>query len=190
MTKVLSILCCVAAAIAVGFTAGRGAMAPATIGCVDLERVFNECIWLAEAEEQLAKITAVHQKEADRLRAEVELARQDLELLVPGTEQYKKAERAYVQATVDFRAYVEFSGAKLEVERAKTRRNIYDRIAGAAERYAVAHGIGYIITNDSASDLQEGTDRQVVQQLLLRRVVYASSEYDVTDDLITWIKES
>ena len=167
----------------------RPRMPAAVVAHVDLERVFNECVWLDDAESQLTQAAENYQKELDRLRTEVDLARQDIELLIPGTDQYKKAEKAYVHAAVGFQAYVEFSRGRLEKLRVSSRVAIYERIRKAAEAYAVANDVSYIITNDSAATLQEGNDVQVVQQLLLRRVIYATTEFDVTDPLIDWINK-
>lgn len=189
MNKTL-IACCTVVLVALAVGAGRPGMSPAIVTSVDLGRAFNECVWLAEAEHELEREAAAHQQEADRLRAEVDLARQDIELLVPGTEQYKKAEKAYVRAAVEYRAYVAFWEARLEALRASSRMAIFERLVEAAAAYAVANGIGYIITNDSTSDLQDGNDVQIVQQLLLRRVVYASPEFDITDDLVAWINNN
>ncbi|MHC4447124.1 MAG: OmpH/Skp family outer membrane protein [Planctomycetota bacterium] len=167
--------------------AGRPGMGTAVVAHVDLERVFNECILLDKAEEELQQQAGEYQKEVDRLRAEVDLAQQDLEILIPGSEQHKKAEKALIQLVVEYQAYAEFSRASLEQLRAASRMTIFERIREAAEAYAIANNIGYIITNDANSKIQIGPDVQVIQQLLLRRVVYADPEFDVTDDLIDWI---
>ena len=49
--------------------------------------------------------------------------------------------------------------------------------------------VDYILADDSGIDLMEGTDLQVVQQMSLRRLVYANPSYDVTEDLIAWINQ-
>ena len=47
--------------------------------------------------------------------------------------------------------------------------------------------IDFIVTNDSMLPLQDGNDIQIVQQLALRRVVYANPSFDITDELIGWM---
>ena len=164
-------------------------LAPAVVATVDLERVFNECTWRTGAEMELDRRSQEFQKKAEQMREDAELLKQDLDLLLPGTDQYKKAERKYLQSAVEYRAFVEFSNAKLESLRATSRTEIFGKIQESAAAFARANNISFIITNDSVIDLQEGTDRQVIQQLLLRRVVYADPDFDITEDLITWINE-
>ena len=66
---------------------------------------------------------------------------------------------------------------------------MYDEIVLAATEFAEQHNIDFILTDDSIVELRLGTDVQVVQQMSLRRVVYANPEFDITDELIAWINE-
>jgi Skp family chaperone for outer membrane proteins len=128
-------------------------------------------------------------QEREALRQVAEQAKMDLEMLAPGTDKYEKAEDAWTQAVLDYRAAVEFSKAKLDAKRAEARKVIYDAIVVEAAKFAAANGVDYILADDSGIDLMEGTDLQVVQQMSLRRLVYANPSYDVTEDLIAWINQ-
>ncbi len=163
--------------------------APAIIASVDLEKVFNEIDRRAEAETALEALAEQFQQEREGLRQVAEQKRMDMDLLAPGTDKYADAEDAWTQAVLDYRAAVEFSKAKLDAKRAEARAKIYMEIVAEAARYAEAKGIDFILADDSGIDLMEGTDLQVVQQMSLRRLVYAGQANDVTYDLITWINE-
>jgi Skp family chaperone for outer membrane proteins len=162
---------------------------PAIIATVDLEKVFNETDRRAAAEIRLEEIAEEFRVKAGAKRSEEERLKQDLILLVPGTPQYKKAEKKWKQAVLSYRALVEFSKAKLDAKRASFRTEIYQRIIDAVGRFCADQGIDLVLTDDSVIELQEGTDLQIVQQMAVRRVVYASPEFDITDDLIVWINE-
>lgn len=162
---------------------------PPIIATVDFERVFNQCNGRAEAEGDLEQLAETFRKDAEALRDEAELLKQDLELLVPGTDQYEKAENAWKAKVLDYRAMIDFSKAKLDVVRAQARREIFKKIAAAAAEFAAANGIDLILTDDSGIDIQEGTDVQIVQQMLLRRVVFADPMLDVTEPVIEWINQ-
>ena len=84
---------------------------------------------------------------------------------------------------------VEFRKAKLDAVRARARAEIGQQIVKSAATYAAANGIAFIIADDSETNFTQGTDRQIVQQMLLQRIIYASPECDITDDLIAWINE-
>ncbi|MFB3138439.1 MAG: OmpH family outer membrane protein [Phycisphaerales bacterium] len=166
-----------------------GPSRPAIIASVDLEKVFNDIGLRAEAEIELDQLKQRFQEEADALRKEATRLEQDLDLLVRGTPQYQKAEKEYKQVALDFRALVEFNKAKLGARRAEARKEIFDQIVRAAGSFAGAHGIDYILADDSRVNLQEGSELQIVQQISLRRVVYADPAFDITDELIGWINQ-
>jgi Skp family chaperone for outer membrane proteins len=162
---------------------------PATIGSVDLEKVFNEIDRRAEAETALEALAEQFQQRREELRQIAEQKRMDMDLLAPGTDKYADAEDAWTQAVLEYRAAVEFSKAKLDAKRAEARTTIYQEIVDEAAKFAQANGVDFILADDSGIDLMEGTDLQVVQQMSLRRLVYADPANDVTYDLITWINE-
>ncbi len=186
------VLLVVAGLIATSSYAVRPGTTPpptAIITTVDLERIFDEIDRRADAEFELDQLDEGLRDQMETLRQMAARLNQDLALLVPGTEQYEKTEKEYKQAGLDFGAMVEFRKAKLDAARARARAEIYKQIIKSAATYAAANGIAYIIADNSETDFAHGTDRQIVQRMLLQRIVYASPECDITDDLIAWINE-
>ena len=162
---------------------------PPIIAHVDLERVFNEIDRLDQIQGDLEAKLQKYQEQAEALRAEALRLKQDLDLLVLGTEKYEQAEKVWTAAVLDYRATVAFAEAKHDAMRADARRELFGAITRAAGGFADNNEIDFILANDSQLPIQEGRDLQVVQQLALRRVVYASPRFDVTDDLIDWINK-
>jgi Skp family chaperone for outer membrane proteins len=162
---------------------------PAVVAGLDLERVFNEIDRRAEEEAELERLGEQFDQEREALRVRAEQAKLDMDMLVPGTDQYKKAQDTWTQAVLDYSAYVEFTKAKLDAKRAEARTEIYEMIVEEAGKFAAANGVDFILADDSRIDLVEGTDIQVVQQMSLRRVVHANPAFDITDDLIAWINQ-
>ncbi len=62
--------------------------APAIIGSVDLEKVFNEIDHRAEAETALEALAEQFQQKREELRQIAEQKRMDMDLLAPGTDKY------------------------------------------------------------------------------------------------------
>ena len=186
------VLLVVAGLIATSSYAVRSSATPpptAIVTTVDLERIFDQIDRRADAEFELDQLDEALRGQMETLRQVADRLNQDLALLVPGTEQYQKTEKDYKQAALDFVAMVEFRRAKLDAARARARAEIYKQIIKSAATYAAANGIAYIIAEDSETDFAHGTDRQIVQQMLLQRIIYASPECNITDDLIAWINE-
>ncbi len=127
--------------------------------------------------------------EQEAMGQEIQALEADIDLLVEGTPKYEEALKKYLGAAADLRAWVEFKGRKLDAKRAQRRTQVYDEIVLAATEFAEQNNIDFILTDDSILELRPGTDGQVVQQMSLRRVVYANPEFDITDELIEWINQ-
>ena len=162
---------------------------PAVIGFVDLQKVFNLSDKRAEAQAELEALGQELDDQEEAMGQEIQALEADLELLVKGTAKYQEALKKYLGAAADRRAWVEFKAAKLDAKTAQRRTQVYDEIVLAATEFAEQHNIDFILTDDSILELRPGPDVQVVQQMSLRRVVYANPEFDITDELITWINE-
>lgn len=162
---------------------------PAIIATVNLEKVFNNNDGWAQTRIELVELGEDLQAQAEAMRDEADLLKQDLDLLVPGTPKFQKAEKEWKQAILSFRAQVDFTKAKLDAERAKAARENYQQIFDAAQRFCLANGIDFILTDDSGIDLEGANDMQVIQQMSLRQIVYANQTLDVTDDLLAWINK-
>lgn len=162
---------------------------PAVIAFVDLQKVFNDSDKRAEAQAELEALGQELDDKVEALRQEIKTLQANIDLLVPGTPKYKEAEKKLVAAAADHRAWIEFKAAKLDAKTAQRRTQVYDEIVLAATDFAEQHNIDFILTDDSILELRPGSDVQVVQQMSLRRVVYANPEFDITDELIAWINE-
>ena len=160
---------------------------PPVLCSVDLERVFNEIDARTKAEADLADKMKAFEARLQELRAKAERLAEDRDMLVPGTEKFEKAQKELMQSALDYRAMTEFVQFKLDATRAEMRRDLFNMIIAAADEYAKINGIDFIITDDSKLPIQDGTDIQIVQQLALRRIIYANEAYDITDELIDWI---
>jgi len=163
---------------------------PPVIGTVNLERVFNDIQARNQAEDDLQAEIKIFETRQQALRAAAKRHTEDLDMLVPGTDKYDAVQKQQMQSALDYRAMAEFIQYKLDATRATARRKLFDEIIDAASEYAEANGIDFLITNDSKLSIQEGTDIQIVQQLALRRMIYANDAYDITDELIDWINAS
>lgn len=162
---------------------------PAVIGFVDLQKVFNESAGRAEAQAELEELGQRLDDKQEAMSLEIQTLEADIELLVIGTPKYEDALKNLVSAAADIRAWVEFKSRKLDAKRAQRRTQVFDEIALAAVEFAELNSIDFILTDDSNLELRPGNDGQVVQQMSLRRIVYANPEFDITDELIEWINQ-
>jgi Skp family chaperone for outer membrane proteins len=187
MKKLLIVLLAVAVVAPAYALLSSMQLTPPVVATVSLERVFNEIDALDKAQKEVEAAILPYQQSADELRLTAERLREDLDLFVPGTDRYLAAEAKWTQAVVNYQAMRAFIEAKGDALRAEARAKIYKSITDSARAFAENNGIDVVMTNDSSIPLQEGNDMQIIQQLALRRVVYANPGLDVTDQLIAWI---
>jgi Skp family chaperone for outer membrane proteins len=162
---------------------------PLLIAHVDLERVFNECNLRAGGEAELETMRQRFDGQINELKTQVELLRQDVSMFQEGTEKYKAAERKFKEAAISLQAMVEYCKGRLDAARLEARKRILQQILQAAETFAMANNIAYVVSDDSTIDLDQVDEVQLVQRMALRRVLYAHPEFDLTDDLLAWINE-
>ena len=160
---------------------------PPVIATINLERVFNDIQSRNQAETVLQAEIQVYETRRLELRTKAERAKEDLDLLVPGTDKYETVQKQHMQDVLDYSAMGEFIQYKLDATRAEARRQLFNEVIEEAARYARENGIDFIMTDDSSLAIQPGTDVQIVQQLALRRMIYVNEAFDITDALIAWI---
>ena len=165
----------------------RAPTRPTVTAFVDLQRAFNEIDRRADAQAQLKELEVQLDDRVEALKQEAEILLSDLkDLYTPGTDKWEEAKQKAFAAAADHRAWAQYKVLKLDAKTADRRARIYDEIALASIEFAEANNIDFIVTDDSMLELRPGTDVQVVQQMSLRRVLYANPEFDITDELITW----
>jgi Skp family chaperone for outer membrane proteins len=120
----------------------------------------------------------------------IELLRQDLDLYAPGSKQYEETAQTIARRTFKLQAYLDFAVRKLDAEKAKTLRSIYDRIKGVAEEMALEGGYDLVVVDDSIVDLPaELTETETMRQISARRLLYTNSSIEVTEALIERMNE-
>ncbi len=92
--------------------------------------------------------------------------------------------------TVQFAAWQRSTVELVDIEKSLVVQDLYRQVKEAIASLAEAEGYDLVLIDDSQGDLQINPDvqlsreGQVFQQVSLRKVLYASSMVDITDDLI------
>ncbi len=179
----------VAASLAWPRQSGSGGEGPGPVlmASVNVQRVFNECVLKAEAELRLQEVKDAFNRELEALRTQAKALKADLDLLMPGTEKHRETEKKLKDATIAFQAREKFAEARLAEANNRAKGEVLREINQAVADYSRKHGIAYMVNDDST--IAEGDDPRLVQEIALRRVVFADPAFDVTDDVIAWINK-
>ena len=177
------------AVLAVGFTfmagyAARIQIQPAVIAFVDLEKVFNSLESRETSEARMVKMAQDMEAKTSTMREELELLQAELESLEPGSSAMADMNDRVVSVAGRLRAYQKYATLLLEREQANDLRDTYDSIRDSAASYSVKEGIDVVLLNDSIPTIDPSDSARTLQQISARRILYAGSELDITDELI------
>jgi hypothetical protein len=85
---------------------------------------------------------------------------------------------------LEYESFVDYSTYKIQRQKVRDFRDLYERVTASAGDLARANNYDIVFVDDGAGDIAEVQDENVMQELLLRRVLWAGGELDITDMLI------
>ncbi len=132
---------------------------------------------LANFKAEQAKRQQVLKKLAEPLNPQSTIA------LKPGTPEYKAQEKKWEKATVAYRVFIDFTQLRIRSEHALLVEKLYHDITTAIKAYAKAHGIGLVLQQEPM-DTSVATDKALMVEIRSRKVLYASHEINITDQLL------
>ena len=153
------------------------------VATVDLERTFNGLEEWSQAQASEGTLSEQIQQDLDARQDEIEMLEADLEDYPEGSGKYEEAMKKLRMAALEYQGYIQFQKLKQERRSQETIFAIYEKIKTAAAALADAQGYDIILVNDSVVDIPEQTDN-VIQEISSRRVLFARTQMDITDQLI------
>lgn len=157
---------------------------PAVVACVDIEKVFRSLDQLKAAEIKNTALRTELQVRVDAITDEVRAMQEELESFQPGSDAHKAAMNKAVLKAGDLSALQTFSDLKLESERANTVRDAYIKVRESCAVVSKESGIDVVFVDDAIPPINPSNLEGMMQQISGRRMLYASSNLDLTDLLI------
>ncbi len=162
-------------------------LTPAIVACVDLEKVFNGLTANKNADASLKATAEALTAEGNKKAETIKQMEADLADLAEGSARYRELQDSALLEAQKYRAYVEFSRAKIDAERARTIKRIYVDIRTAAQEMGVSNGYDLVLVNDSLAEIPPGTEEEMNRQISARRILFASERIDITKDVIAYM---
>jgi Skp family chaperone for outer membrane proteins len=157
---------------------------PAVIATVDLEVLFNHLDEWKDAIRSLQQLEARQDAEEQERAAAIRRFEEELELFPPGSEKHQQALNQYALAAAELQTFREFRRWKSEVEQSIALRRIYTNVRQAVKLEAAARGCDVVFSNDSLGEIPHGDHVDTMRQIALRRMLYANSDLDITQDVV------
>lgn len=182
----LLLLVCMVVSAGVGALAAARAVPtrPATVGIVNLESVFNQSHLWANRQADLKDLETQLDTELTARRDKVKELEDELTSFVPGSASAVKLQAEVNTAVSEFTAFKQWATLRLEAARAKSLRATYEEIQKSAKAFAQKYGIDIVLVDDSIPGMTPGSSANTVQQISARRVLFATEEFDISDDLL------
>jgi Skp family chaperone for outer membrane proteins len=164
------------------------APAPVSVAVVDLQRLINSLVELADRNKELDIIGADFNAKIDELTVRAKAIEAELKDVIPKDNRQaraaKNAELIELQTQLDARKRV--STSLFDLRRADVIRELYAKASKNVADFAARDGYDIILLDDRSISISEtGSMNSLMQQILAKRVLHAASTIDLTDRMIT-----
>ena len=179
-----------AAALVLSPARGGGATvyaAPDTsIAVVELARLLDGLDERQDLEERLRESIEERRQNLQELSNDLSQARDALEIERRGTPAFREKLREILELEAQARVRRESLEQIISVDKGTTLIDLFRKIQDAAEDIADRNGYDAVLIDDTGMELpQQPTEQVALQTILNRRVLYASGQIDITDEVRT-----
>jgi Skp family chaperone for outer membrane proteins len=162
---------------------------PAVVASVDIERLFEKLEESKYNEAEVRKVAGQLEAERNTMSRELEDMKAELETYKANSPSYQTVYKKMEEKMAQMGAQGQYGKIKVEAESAQRMADMYQRIKDAAKGYAKSNNIDYVLVNDSIPPIEVAGMQGTKQQMALRRFLYATDEFDITDALVVRMNE-
>ena len=162
---------------------------PTDVVTFNIERVTADLTERADAEARLRELVTTIRDESEKRVDAINSLREGLEE-APESEQAEIMEQLD-QLTLEAMSYQRFVEMRIDNERSLMFRDLYLKIQSAVADIATENGYDLVIISDDDREIlvnpnaKNAREFQVREQIELQRVVFSSSQIDITDQIVT-----
>jgi Skp family chaperone for outer membrane proteins len=158
---------------------------PTVVATVNIERLFQNLDERSAADTRLIALAGELDAETQQRQEEIDRLNEELEVYAPGSKQHQELNEQIALKGYQLQAYLDFAKRKLDNEKSQFFRGLYARIKQAVAATAEENGYDVVFVDDSIVDLpQNATEQEMKRQISARRMLYATNQIDITDQLV------
>jgi len=174
------------ALIATAVALGQNAMQaePTAVAVVNVQKVFNSLDEKGAIESQLKQRAKKLQKQEKQRQQKIQQMKSDLDMLKPGTQQYKQRQGKLERQVVDFEAWQKFRQQKMQQFRGVQMQNLYRKVAKVAGNVAQDNGYDIVLYDEGSPNFNFQNMKQVSQMIQMRKVLWSKDELNISDQVI------
>jgi len=149
------------------------------VAVVDLFAVLNESRMYKDLKERLREGAEAKRGEAARRDEAAKQAQQTMQAFKRTAPEFREKFKAFVDAAVDYNAYVRLSQAEQVLLLNKGTWEVYQAVLDVVNEVARDKGVDLVLYLDSFEPVLQDTQR-LLAQIRQRKVVFASASVDLT----------
>lgn len=159
---------------------------PPIVASVDVERLFNNLDFRAGEVARIEQLAADYDGQLADIRAQIEDYQAELENFEQGGEAWMELSQKAEVAISEYQAIEQFARLKIEAERAKTIKTVYELIKEEIAAFSQEQSpkIDYVFVDDTISDFGPSGAEEMQRQIASRRLLYTADAFDITDAML------
>ena len=157
---------------------------PTAVAVVDVQQVFDTLTENTQIRADMQSRAESFQQQAEQKRSEIEQLRQRLKALSPGTEAYKQTEEQLQKAVLEHQVWTRFEQRKLQVEYGLQMEKLYRRMLDTIGKVSNETGYDLVLYKEQPPQFEGNDPQQMRSQIAIRKVLYASDQVDITDQVV------
>jgi outer membrane protein len=161
------------------------AVTPATIGTIDLDKVFREYDKVKVSSDRFKQEALKKQGELGQIASEAKTAADKMAQMKPGTPDYQQWNKKVTELKATIEATREQVQQDLTFRESEALAEIYKDIRLMTAAVARKRGMTYVvkISNEPVS----GSDPNSVMSAMARTIVYSDPAADITKEVVTYL---
>lgn len=160
---------------------------PPIVATIDIERLFGGLDVLKTEEARVDEVAAGFEQQLGDIRSQIEELQAELENFEEGGEAWLGISTRVETSISEYRAIEQFAQLKVEAERSKAMRNVYESMKSEIAAFAESQDppIDYVLIDDTIPELEPSTADAMQKQISARRMIYSTTSFDITDIMLT-----
>jgi Skp family chaperone for outer membrane proteins len=163
------------------------AFAQAKIATVNAAKVFNEIQETKDLKSKMENDQKTLQAQDLEKKTKIKDLQSARDALKPDAPQYNDANKAYVQAAIDYRVWQEMQGADIQRMQKQQMLTIFNKITTTVAEVATAKALDLVVA-EQRPEIPDNLDQLNVDQVRLlinqRNVLYSTPAVDISNDVI------
>ncbi|MFA9476718.1 OmpH family outer membrane protein [Phycisphaerales bacterium AB-hyl4] len=157
---------------------------PTAIAVVNIEHAFNELREKVAVENEIRSRGEQLGQEEQQRRQQIRQLREDLDVLAAGTSAYRQKEEELGRAVIELQTWTQFQQQRLAREHVLQTERLYRKMNDAIAELAQDEGYDAVLFREGEINFQAEQPQELVAQIQMRKVLYASDNIDITQQLI------